>query len=214
LAMGIGGGIIDPGIAGDGRLVFFAPFVFAAFFIVVNHFGAVFTDLDVFGRDGKDLLYAATGGRHLVQFGLCARRVLTVDFGILTGAAEDDGGIVVGEGVGHFIGSVEGKPSGIAPFGIHDEDIEVAVAIGGKGNLLPVAAPYGHKVVRFVKGQLRGFAAGAAYEVEIALVGKGDFTAIRGDGRIAHPAGADIGFSGEAGGAKREEDEKFGDLHR
>lgn len=145
------------------------------------------TYLHVFGGHRQHLRYAPSGGRYRVQFRLGAVGKLPVGRVVLPDAAEEDGAVLVGEGIRSFVVAVESQPSSATAPGRHGIDVEVPVAVAGEGEPAAVGAPYGHVVVGVVEGELGGVASGGGHGVEVTLVGEGDGGAVGGDGWVAEP---------------------------
>ena len=64
-----GTGIIHPDIAGDGRGMMFAPFVFEAFPVLIQENISRRAEADHLGRSSQYLTDSSTGHRYLIQFG-------------------------------------------------------------------------------------------------------------------------------------------------
>jgi hypothetical protein len=88
------------------------------------------------------------------------------------------------------VGGVEGQPRGPAPLDGDDEDVVVAVPVGGEGDELAVGAEDGVDVVLLVHGDGAGDAAGGVHDPDVAEVAEGDPFAV----------GRDVGGAGEADG--------------
>lgn len=179
--------IVAPEIARDGRGVVLAVLVFAAFFIVVIYGLAVFGHPGVLSGHGEQLGYPAAVGRDAVQLGLRAVGVLAVLHVVLPQRAEDDGFAVGGKAVRYLLIGMKGEAARLASGGGHREDVEVAVALGGEGELFAVFAPGSHVIVAVVEGQLGCRAASCRYFIEVAFVGECNLATVGRNGRVAQP---------------------------
>ena len=92
----------------------FTPFVLSSLFVVVDDLRTGGIDLDLFGGNGQDLLYAAAVGGNLIQFRLRSRRILPVNGFILPDPAKNDELVVCGKAKRVFVVAMESKASGRA----------------------------------------------------------------------------------------------------
>ncbi len=84
-------------------------------------------------------------------------------------------------------GGVIGQAPGLPALGRHDEDVEVAEAVGGEGDRSSVVAPDRGVVVGLADRQGEGLAARGRDLIDVALVAEQDRPAVGRDGRIPQP---------------------------
>ena len=139
-----GGGIVAPDVAGDGRCMVLAPFVFKAFAVLVEE-GTVglWQEVNHFGRRGQYLFGTSACCGNGIKFGHGRGGEEGTRSRVLKGGVEVDFLAVGREGGGYFGSRVIGQSFGTSAVGGHYEYIHIAIAVAGKGDLLAVGRPYG-----------------------------------------------------------------------
>jgi hypothetical protein len=179
--------VVTPDVPGNSGLMVFAERVFPAFYVVIEHFFAVFADCHGFHGQGQHLVDTPGLDRYGIK--LRENRVgIEAVLGPVTAAAGEENGLVVRrETLGYLIGRVVGEASGLSPLYRHHEDVHVSMAVGSEGDVLSVTAPDGLKVVGLVEGERSGFTAPDIYQVKVPFVGKDDLIPVGGYGGVADP---------------------------
>ncbi len=173
-----------------------APDVLTALGVVVEDFvpGPV--------GDGRDRRLGQDKGRfpavdgHAVELGKAGHRELDVGRRVLAGRGEEDPPSVGREAAGDVGRGMEGQAPGFAAAGRHEVDVEIAGAVGGKGDPPAVMAPDRGIIVGFAHGQGNGRPAGRRDFENVALGAEKDGLAVRRDGRVPQPQGIVLGGGG------------------
>ena len=194
----------------------FAPLVLAALFVVVEEGAAVPAHLDVLGRGRQHLEDPAARDRHAVKLGLGAGREKAAGRRVQAGRAEEDGRIVGGEGEGKLGGRVRGQPAGRSALGGHDKNVEIPVAVGGKGDAFAVVTPDRQVIVGFMDGQGDGRSAGRRDAVEVSFIGEGNRPAVGRNGRRPKPGRGGLGGrrNDDGGGQEKDKSHQNGNAGR
>ena len=95
---------------------------------------------------------------------------------------------------------MEGQAAGFPASRRHDEDVEVAEAVRGEGDPLPVVTPHRGVVVSLADGEGEGLAARGRDLVDIAPIAEGDGPAVGRYGGIPQPERTVLGAEGKRGG--------------
>src|SRR5258708_2038462 len=106
--------------------------------------------------------------------------------------AEDDGLVVGAKIIGDILCRVGSQTGGFTAGSGYYIDVEIAVAVGGEGNLFPVIAPNGVAVIGVVGGEGDCGAAGGRYFEEGAFITGGDEFPVGSEGGLLDRGG--LGF--------------------
>ena len=164
-----------------------APNVLAALAVVVKERLAVLVERHAAHRHGHHLFGATAFGAHLIQFSDPRRCKLHVFSRFLDLGGEIDFLPIRRECQRDLGGRVCGDTLGHTAFGRYQIDIEIAVTIGGEGDLFAVGRPHWVGIVSSVCSDLQGFAASGVHHIHIAFVAEGDLVALGRNHVVAHP---------------------------
>ncbi len=164
--------VVDPYIAGHSRGVVLAPVALVAFLVVIEDLVPGPIDDRRNGRLGQDESGLSSRHRDAIELGEEPHGVLNVGGRVLAGRREEDALVVRRESARDLGRRVIGQAPGLSAAGRHDENVEVAEAVGGEGDRLPVVAPDGRVVVGLADGQGEGLAARCRDPVNVAFIAK------------------------------------------
>ncbi len=149
-------GIIEPDVAAHRRDLVLAPLVFHSLLVLIEELAPVAAEADHLCRCGKHLCGASAADRHPIQL----RQSCTGEGGTLGGVlyrCREQHILAVGRERPRRLGCrVSGEALGGASCRRHHEDVEVAVAVAGEGNLLAVGRPHRIALIGALRGELHG----------------------------------------------------------
>ena len=180
-------GVVIHHIAGHGRNMMFAPHILAALAVVIEERLAVLVERHAAHRHGHYLLGPTAFGAHLVEFGNPARGKLHILSPFHHLGREIDFLPIGRESQRHLGGRVGRNALRHTAFGRNQIHIEIAVAVGSKGDLLAVGRPNRFRIVSGICGDLQGFAARGVHHIHIAFVSKGNLVAIGRNHIVTQP---------------------------
>ena len=152
-------GVVEPYIACNGRSVMLAPLVFIALAILIVETLAVGRKADHLSRRAQHLQRATTLDRHLIQFRQAAGGEHHALCRVLDAGIKDNPLPVGCESLRLLSHTLICQTGGRTSVSRHHKDVEVAVSVAGKGNLLAVGTPYGSAFVTDLCRQLDGCSA-------------------------------------------------------
>src|SRR5260221_253199 len=172
----------------------FAPGVFIPFAVLVDELVSLFVVMEEFCSGAVEHDTGAAFYRHFVQLheiGVGGEADGGIE--VVAVGAEDDGLVVRCKVIGDILCRVGSQTGGFTAGSGYYIDVEIAVAVGGEGNLFPVMAPNGVAVIGIVEGEGDCGAAGGRYFEEVAFITEGDEFPVGTQGGLLDPAG--LGFS-------------------
>ncbi len=159
-------------------------------------------------RGREHLLWHSTRELDTVELRLGGGRKLHVRGAVEPRGGEEHGTAIRGEARRQVVGGVEGEPGRLSPGRGHDEEVEVAVPVGGEGDLRPVRRPDRRGLVRRGDGQRGRGTTRGRHPPEVPPVAEDHALPVGGDRRRAQPEGlaGDRGRGGRRSKQGREQE--------